>query len=273
VDLSEKPETVAVLFSSLAEIWMLAGGEVDVTVGETVERGFASADAILVDGGAGKSIDTERLLAAAPDLVIGSADIPAQVEACRQMARAGIPTALFRLDTLEDYLFVLKLCTELTGVPDAYETYGLAVEKEAQQVLASVKEWEGEPKTILFVRSGSTDSSTKAKRAPENFVCVMLQQLGVHNIPDDAPIVLDGLSLEHVMARDPDFIFFATMGDEAAAKAHIENLLAQEGWRELTAVREGNWVFLPRDLFHFKPNARWAQAYGYLAKLLYPELN
>jgi iron complex transport system substrate-binding protein len=75
------------------------------------------------------------------------------------------------------------------------------------------------------------------------------------------------------MARDPDFIFFATMGDEAAAKAHIENLLAQEGWRELTAVREGNWVFLPRDLFHFKPNARWAQAYGYLAKLLYPELN
>ncbi|MBO5273008.1 MAG: hypothetical protein J6I45_00160 [Clostridia bacterium] len=34
------PEKTAVLFSSLAEIWLEAGGSVDITVGESIERGF-----------------------------------------------------------------------------------------------------------------------------------------------------------------------------------------------------------------------------------------
>ena len=99
VTLSERPERVAVLFSSYAEIWTLAGGEVTVTVGESIERGFAPADTPLCDAGAGKTIDTELLLAAEPDLVIGSADITAQAEVRRAMADAGIPAALFRVDT------------------------------------------------------------------------------------------------------------------------------------------------------------------------------
>ena len=60
--LNEAPKRTAVLFSSFAEVWKLAGGETAVTVGESVERGFADETALLVDGGAGKTIDTERLL-------------------------------------------------------------------------------------------------------------------------------------------------------------------------------------------------------------------
>ena len=37
-----KPKKVAVLTSSLADLWITAGGHVDITVGETVERGFTS---------------------------------------------------------------------------------------------------------------------------------------------------------------------------------------------------------------------------------------
>ena len=53
VTLQEKPKTVAVLFSSFAEVWTLAGGNVDITVGESVERGFADEKSVLVDSGAG----------------------------------------------------------------------------------------------------------------------------------------------------------------------------------------------------------------------------
>ena len=49
-------------------------------------------------------------------------------------------------------------------------------------------------------------------------------------------------------------------------------LWEEEGWKDLAAVREKNYAFLPKELFHFKPNARWAEAYAYLAELLYPEL-
>jgi len=268
--LSTVPKRTAVLFSSLAEVWRMAGGTVDITVGESVERGFASEDAVLVDSGAGKTIDVEALLAAKPDFVIGSSDIPAHTQACHAAKMAGIPAVQLRLDTLQDYLDALRLFTNITGKPEAYEVFGSRVEIEVQDVLIHLPELS--PKNILFIRAGSTDSSTKAKRAPENFVCVMLQKLGTYNIADDAPVLLDGLSLEHIMVRDPDFIFISTMGDEAAAKAHMESLFQQEGWRELTAVKTGSYAFLPRELFHFKPNARWAAAYWHLAKLLYPEL-
>ena len=78
VTLTSKPKKVAVLFSSLADVWCLAGGEVAITVGESVERGICSDDVLLVDSGAGKTIDTEMLIAYEPDLVIYSLDVEAQ---------------------------------------------------------------------------------------------------------------------------------------------------------------------------------------------------
>ena len=57
VRVPKNPETVAVLLSSLADVWVTAGGEVDITVGETLEQGFAADTAVLVDSGAGKTID------------------------------------------------------------------------------------------------------------------------------------------------------------------------------------------------------------------------
>lgn len=272
VSLEKTPEKVAVLFSSYAEIWNLAGGRVSVTVGESVERGFVPEGTALVDGGAGKTIDLELLLAAQPDLVIGSADIDAQVEACSLLQQAGIPAALFRVDTFADYLWVLEICTQITGNAETYETYGVKVRERIDEILAAVQAQEGQPKDILFIRAGSQYSATKAKRAPDNFVCIMLDELGARNIADRAEVLLDGLSLEEILLQDPDHIFLTTMGSEQAAVSYIGELFTQEGWKDLTAVKAGNYTFLQKDLFHFKPNARWAEAYELLAKLLYPEL-
>ena len=272
ITLPAQPKKVAVLFSSYAEVWALAGGEVAVTVGESVERGFVSEGVTLVDAGAGKTIDLELLLAAQPDLVIGSADIAAQVDACAAMAEVGIPAALFRMDTFGEYLSLLKICTDITGVLEAYERYGTAVEEKIGAILAAVEGLDVPAQEYLFIRAGSQYSATKAKRAPDNFVCTMLDQLGGHNIADDASFLLDSLSLEEILLRDPDHIFLTTMGNEEAAKQYIEDLFSQPGWRELTAVKNGNYTFLPKELFHFKPNESWAEAYEILAEHLYPEL-
>lgn len=273
VSLQQKPDTVAVLFSSYAEIWTLAGGTVAVTVGESVERGFAAADTPLVDGGAGKTIDHELLLAAQPDFIIGSADIAAQVEACQVMSQNGIACALFRVDTFQDYLNMLSICTDITGDAGAYEKNGNAVAQQVEQLLAETAALGAPPKHILFIRAGSQYSSTKAKRAPDNFVCIMLDELGCYNIADSAAVLLDGLSVEEILLQDPDYIFLVPMGSEDAAKSYIRDLFAQAGWRQLKAVAQGQYAFLDKDLFHFKPNARWGDAYRHLAELLYPELN
>ena len=112
---------------------------------------------------------------------------------------------------------------------------------------------------------------TKAKTAENNFVCVMLKELGTRNIAEKAPILLDGLSMEEILLSDPDVIFYTTMGSEDSAVSYMESLLSDPVWSSLTAVKNGQVHHLPKDLFQYKPNARWNEAYAYLVTLLYGE--
>lgn len=268
VTAERNPETVAVLLSSLADVWVTAGGSVDITVGETVERGFADETAVLVDDGAGKTINLERLIASRPDLVIYSAEIAGQAECAASLRAAGIPTAGFRVDNLGDYLLLLDICTELTGREDLARNHGTEMARRVEDLVSEARNREEQP-TILFVRAGSSAKYTKAKTAENNFVCEMLDTLGTVNIADAAPILLDGLSTEEILLADPDFILYTTMGDEESGRAYMESLLSDPVWSTLTAVREGRVHQLPKDLFQYKPNSRWDEAYEYLIDLLY----
>lgn len=271
--LKEKPKKVAVLFSSYADVWQCAGGEVAVTVGESIERGFVDERAALVDSGAGKTIDNERLVAEEPDFVICSADLSEQIKTAELLNKAGIPCAAFHVENFGDYLEMLKICTDICENPEAYQTYGTAVQAEIESILAGVAEKQADksPKKILFIRAGSKSSATKAKTAADHFACAMLKEMGTYNIAENAPVLLDGLSFEEVLSEQPDFIFISTMGKEEAARAYMDGVLAEASWQGLTAVQNGNYAYLPKALFQFKPNARWAEAYRYLAGLLYPE--
>lgn len=265
VILAEKPTRVAVLFSSYVEIWTVAGGTAAVTVGESVERGLVDPGTLLVDSGAGKSINRELLLSYRPDFVIASADIDAQRTCAEILQAAEIPIAYFRVDSFDDYLRMLDVCTRITGKRDAYEIYGAAVSKRIEGIcsLASAKE----PPKILFIRAGS--EIAKAKASGDHFVCDMLADLNTQNIADSAPILLDGLSIEEILVQDPDYIFVSAMGDESAAIANIEEMFSTEAWRALRAVREQRYYFLPKDRFQYKPNQRWGDAYDYLKEILY----
>lgn len=268
---TETPAKTAVLFSSYAEIWQAAGGSVDVTVGETVERGFAPEGTPLVDDGAGKTINTELLLAEEPDFVICSADIAGQAECAALLTSAGIPAASFRVETFDDYLRVLRIFCDLTGNEDAYREWGLDVQARIQTVLdrAAQQVRNGGEPDILFVRAATSEKSTKAKRAQDHFAAAMLQELGCRNIADDAEILLEGLSIEEIMVRNPDMIFISMMGDEEAVRAYMDGVLLEETWQTLDAVKNGSCFYLPKELFQYKPNMHWDEAYSYLYDLLY----
>ncbi len=263
ITLTHPPQTTAVLFSSFADIWLTAGGTVSVTVGESVERGFAGDTAILVDSGAGKTINTEVLLAAEPDFVICSADIEKQVQAARLLNQNGIPAACFRVESFSDYLQMLKICTDITGNPEAYRLYGTDVQADIQAQLNALPQQETAPR-ILFVRASS--ASIKAKTTADHFVAAMLSEIGAYNIADQIPALSDRLNDEVLVREDPDCIFVSIMGSEEGA----HNYVAQNTvWQTLTAVQTGQCFYLPKDLFQFKPNARWGEAYRYLITLLY----
>lgn len=271
ITVPKKPEKVAVLLSSLADLWITAGGRVDVTVGETVERGFVPSDVILVDDGAGKTINLEALIAAGPDFVLYASDIGGQLECADALRAAGIPAAGFAVEAFGDYLSLLKLSTEILDTPENYETYGLQQKQRVDALLEKARNAAEQPE-ILFVRAGSSAKYTKAKTAENHFVCGMLKELGTVNIAEKAPVLLDGLSIEEILLSDPDAILFTTMGDESAGAAYMDSLIGDPVWQNLTAVQQGRVYQLPKELFQYKPNSRWDEAYAYLIELLYGDI-
>ena len=266
VALDERPTRVAVLFSSFADMWTLAGGEIAISVGESVERGFVPEGTPLVDSGAGKSISTELLLSYEPDFVICSADIDAQRDLLRVLSSTDIPIASFKVESFSDYLSVLKIMTDITGDESAYEKYGIAVKEKIDILLSSVPD---SPQDVLFIRAGTSAKTTKAKGTNQHFVAKMLSELGAHNIADNAPILLDGLNIESIISADPDVIFISTMGDEALAREYMSSVLSGDAWQTLSAVKNSRYYYLSKEYSQFKPNDEWYEAYYTLWEILY----
>ncbi len=271
VSVPYQPHRVAVLTSSLADLWITAGGQVDITVYETIERGFAGETAVLVDDGAGKTINLELLIASQPDFVLYASDLSGQLECVEILRDAGIPAAGFAVETFEDYLNLLKICTDILETPDRYGEYGIELQNRVDSLVSLAQSQPQQP-DILFVRAGSSAKYTKAKTAENHFVCVMLKELGTYNIAENAPVLLDGLSTEEILLSDPDRILFTTMGDASAGAAYIDSLISDPVWQSLTAVKNGNIHQLPKELFQYKPNSRWDEAYAYLIELLYGDI-
>ena len=266
VELEQPPQRVAALLGSYAETWLLAGGEVvAVTQDAYDERGLELPEDT-VNLGANQQPDLEALFAAEPDLVLLTPDLDGQMGLRDSLAAAGIPAAWFKVEIFDDYLNMLKICTDLTGRSDLYQKNGLDIQSEIDAAIASVPEGEGP--TVLLLRAYS--SGVRAKNS-DNIAGAMLKDLGAVNIADSNSGLLEDLQMESILAADPEFIFVTTMGasQEAALKSLDELLHSDPAWQTLTAVKEGRVEVLPKDLFHYKPNARWGESYQMLAELMY----
>ena len=264
----EPPQRVAAMIGSFADIWCLAGGR-DSLVAAAGDA-WTSFDLGLredaADLGAVKEPNLEVLLAAEPDLILASVNTAADLELRETFAQAGVPAAYFEVDCFDDYLRMLEVCARLTGQPERYETYGQGVRA---QVEAAIARQDGSAPRVLYVRAAG--SGVKAKGSEGSVLGEMLADLGCVNVADGGGL-LENLSLEGILAADPDFIFAVLQGADASAarKSLDAALLSNPAWGSLRAVREGRFVTLDHRLYNLKPNARWGEAYEELADILYP---
>ncbi len=268
VVLENEPERVAALIGSFADIWILAGGEeslaatshdawtsFDMNLGEDVE-----------DLGSAKDISLEKLLASEPDLVIGSTSTGVDMELLPVLEETGIPTLYFDVDSFEDYLRMLKLCTEITGETENYQTYGEGIQEQVDNAIAMQ---DGSNPSVLYIRA--TGSSFKSKGSEGSVLGEMLEDLGCVNIADSDESLLENLSMEAILAADPDHIFIVYQGTDTqeAEDALEEGLFSNPAWETLTAVKEGRVHVMSHQMFNLKPNAQWGDAYEIAAEILY----
>ena len=273
VTLEAAPRRVAALTGSYADIWCTAGGRNTLVASASdawTDFDLGLGEEVANIGGA-MGVSVEELLAAAPDLVLASTNIPSNQEMLPALEAAGVDVAFFSVDTFEDYLRMLEVCTGLTGSPEAYQTYGEAVaeEIEAARARAAAALEEQGPEKVLYIRASA--SVVKPKGSSGTVLGEMLADLGCINIADQDQSLLEDLSMEAILAADPDKILIVLQGaDPEPAKAQLEGeVLSNPAWQQLTAVREGRVYYMDKDLYHLKPNARWGEAYDHLVEILY----
>ena len=269
ITLDTSAPRVVAAYGSFAEAWLLAGGElVGVTQDALEQRDLGLPEDIAVVGTV-KEPNAEEIIALEPDLVLLASDITAQADIRDVLENAGLACAFFQVDTFADYAFMMEQLCAVTGRDDLYEENVTHVGQQIEEAQANAALSSTRP-NVLLIRAFST--GIKAKTDDE-LAGAILKDLGAHNIADDHPSMLEDLSLEEVIAADPDYIFVTTMGDEQKALDYLNGLIQQNpAWSELSAVKEDRYVVLPKDLFHYKPNNRWGESYQYLGEILYPQL-
>ena len=262
---------VAALLGSFADIWYLAGGEVVASADDAWDDFDLPLPEDAINLGMTKELSLEKLFEANPDFVLASSNTKGNVEWMETLEAAGINVAYFEVNDFEDYLNVLKICTDITGRTDLYEKNGLEIKEQIETVIAQSKkrlETEGAAPTVLSLRASS--KFIRAKNSKDNVLGEMLAALGCVNIADSDESLLENLSIEHIILQDPEYIFFIQQGDnEEGTKKNIENFIAENpAWSELTAVKEGKVYLLEKPLYALKPNDRWGEAYEKLEEIL-----
>lgn len=253
-------------YGSFADCWLLSGGTLVGVTDDAVEQGILTTDSVSLVGTV-KNIDLEKIVALNPDYVILSADLAAHLKLQDALRTAKIPHGYFRVDTFADYKDMMQQFCAVNGRQDLYQIHVTDVETRIAALREKIPE--KTEKTVLLLRVYSTGMKAKTD---DNLAGQILKEFGLSNIADENPSLLEDLSVEKIIQEDPDFIIALAMGEQKAADEFLRQSVENDpAWNGLSAVKNGNYFMLPKDLFHYKPNERWAESYETLAKIIYPE--
>jgi len=263
----KSPERVVALSASIAEAWLLAGGTLCGVTDDAFERGLEIAPETPVIGTI-KAPSAEVLVSLAPDLILLTDDTVSHVELVKLLDDMRIPYLAISLDTFEDYRLAMEAFTQLTASPERYDLYVNNIQKEIAFLLERIPPDAASP-SALFLRAFSSGVKVKAH---DHIVCDILEEIGANNIAAGNPY-LEEMSLEAIAKEDPEYIFVVAMGDEEKAIAYLDNMIQTNPiWQALSAVRNERLIVLSQELYHYKPNHRWAESYSTLLEILYSDV-
>lgn len=267
------PKRVAILVGSFADVWSLAGGmdQIVATADETANQFNLDLDESVINIGTSKKPNIEWILSSKPDLVIAGATTASNVELLPVFEAADIPVVYFEVNTFEEYLDMLEVCTTLTGREDLYIKNGLEVQEELEVIREAATDEAQDPQDILYLRA--SPGKVTVKNSSRSILGEMLQDLGTNNIADHDHSLLENLSLERILEADPEKIFIVLQGhDTAKIEAFLqESILDTPIWQNLKAVQDGEVYFMDQRLYNYKPNALWGEAYRGLFEILYAD--
>lgn len=279
--LPKKMEPVAVLYGSLACLWVEAGGKVDLALGgehaidlykRQIGRDITQDEGVDVVAltPSAKKWDMEIILSAQPAVIFLSTAMNAPATMAGPAEVAKIPMVTIAYQGVEDYLKWFKVFSALNEREDLWESVALKTAREVAEVLVRLPE---ERPKVLAIMPHSKGVSAYFSHSE---LGTLIEDLGGENVlspMDTKNMKKISIDLETIYSLDPDIILIKCLDSEDYAKEHMEKNFGDSPlWKDLRAVKENKVFFLSHDLYHNRPNRMYGEAYKQLAEILHPEM-
>lgn len=282
ITMQKNPENVINLYASFTTLWYEAGGEVIGCIGgdssvtlyeEYIGRDITQDEGmqVVATSSSGKKWDVESIVALQPDLIICSTAMSGYSTIMTPAESAGIPVIAVSYNDFSDYLKWFKVFCNLNDQPELWDSIALKALDDVVNVLAECPTEDTPSVFSMFAGAESLQANTS-----NTVVGGMITAMNAVNIVDQWENTTEAerldINLETVFAADPDIILVQCHAGVEEGQEMVEATYGDNPvWQSLKAVQNGQVYYLEKELFHNKPNSRFAEAYQKLAEILYPD--
>ncbi len=207
--------------------------------------------------------DLERIVALSPDLVV-AANItdPSVIE---RIESAGIPVWIADSPDVCGVSPSIRRLGEAIGLDDEADRVADKLERQIADVAARVA---GAGRPSVFHELDASDPTKPFTVGPGNFVHSLIELAGGENVFGDAPTPFPQVSLEEVLARDPETIILA----DAPFGMSVDAVVTRIGWSSITAVVNRNILSVSAELSDqiSRPGPRIGDGLEAIARFLHP---
>ena len=262
------PARTVICYPSLLEIWLDCGGFPagmhTPRKAEPLPPGLENVPHV----GSYMHPNMEAVVRQKPDLVILSGMTGRHRAFGELLRKSGIEVLHLKYDNYSDYARIAGIFSSILATRSASTVCG-KVQKEVDSIIRRCSGRKGPSFLVLFFNGAEFRAETNRAHAAYIFAA-----LGGRNILNSTGFAVRAerisFSPEELLLKDPDCIFLVPGAkSEALNREAFRKFQENPSMRNLKAVRTNRLHTLPSDLFQYKPNHRFPEAFRYAENLLY----
>ena len=265
IEFTKKPERIVTVSTSFLEPLHAVGGVVAGRPSSKTKLPDFAKDA--ADIGFVYQIDSEKLLACEPDLVLINKGMNEKLSTILDENK--IPYLIIEMKTYDEVKKNLEMFSEITGQPDRGKKIIAEMDMSIKNILEKLPR---ENKRVAILHGTAQGLSVQLDGSIAGNIIKILgwENVSSEEISDSKDSV--PYSLETLIEQNPEIIFVTSMGNIDEIKNSIEKEIAgNSAWQTIPAIKNNQLYYLPQDLFLLSPGIKYPEAVEYIAKLIYPE--
>jgi iron complex transport system substrate-binding protein len=207
------------------------------------------------------NLNIEAIAALNPDLILATNDGNPE-EALNKLRKLSLPVFVLDLTSFDN----IRKSIERTGAMLGRERKALEMSEEMHRTALCIHERtrNAQPLRVLFIY----DSYPIVSAGENTFTNELIKMSGALSITSEVDVPYPRLTMEHVIARDPDAVIISSMDPQTDREAEIR---WWRQWPMLTAVRNNRIHVLPSKNLD-RPSQKILHGFRLLAATLHPQL-